>query len=99
MSLDIKTLASQLEAARDDPCLQNLIFRYYQGLELGDSHWRESLHLEKAQTTGKSFEELAENYPQSKQSAEESRLINSHPKGADVNLIMLQKKYGHGRDC
>lgn len=96
MIYDEKTLAWQLELAKDDPCLKNLIFRYYQGLELGDSHWRESIHLEKAQTQGKSFEELLENRPLSKQTLEEQRLMASHPKEVDVNLLMLQKKYGHG---
>ena len=33
-----KTLSEQLEAAGNDKNLQNLIFRYYQGLDMGDSN-------------------------------------------------------------
>lgn len=43
----LKTLSEQLEAVQDDPCLTNLYFRYYQGLELGDSHFRESMYLDR----------------------------------------------------
>ena len=89
-----KTLTEQLEAAKGDACLENLIFRYYQDLELGDSHWRESMCLDKI----KKGEECAfEKCPVSKRQEEEARLVKENP-GVDVNLLMLQRKYGRGRD-
>ena len=92
-----KTLSEQLEAAGNDRCLQNLIFRYYQGLEMGDSHWRESMHLDKIQSKGKSIESFHDEMPKSKWQLEEDRLAKEHP-NVDVNLLMLQKKYGRERD-
>ena len=92
-----KTLSEQLEAAGNDKNLQNLIFRYYQGLEIGDSHWRESMHLDKIQSEGKSMESFLDEMPKSKKQLEEERLVKENP-GIDINLLMLQKKYGRGRD-
>ena len=93
----LKTLSEQLEAAGNDRCLQNLIFRYYQGIEMGDSHWRESMHLDKIQAEGKSIASFCDEMPKSKWQLEEERLAKAHP-NVDINLLMLQKKYGHGRD-
>lgn len=92
-----KTLSEQLESAGNDKNLQNLIFRYYQGLEMGDSHWRESMHLDKFQAEGKSIASFCEDMPKSKRQLEEERLAKAHP-NVDINLLMLQKKYGRGRD-
>ena len=92
-----KDLWDQLEAAKGDSCLENLIFRYYQGIEMGDSHWRESMHLDKIQAEGKSIASFHDEMPKSKWQLEEERLAKDHP-NVDVNLLMFQKKYGHGRD-
>ncbi len=92
-----KTLSEQLEAAGNDRCLQNLIFRYYQGIEMGDSHWRESMHLDKIQAEGKSIASFCDEMPKSKWQLEEERLAKAHP-NVYINLLMLQKKYGRERD-
>lgn len=91
------SLSEQLDAAGDDKSLQNLIFRYYQGLELGDSHWRESIHLERIQKSGQTLDSFYDEFPKSKWNLEEERLAKEHP-GVDVNLLMLQRKYGRERD-
>lgn len=93
----LTTLAKQLELAGDDKNLQNLIFRYYQGLDMGNSHWREGMYMDRIQAQGQILENFYEEMPKSKRQLEEERLIKAHP-GVDINQLMLEKKYGHGRD-
>lgn len=91
-----KFLIDQLNEAKDDENLKNLIFRYYQGLDVGDSHWRESMHLDEGEE-GLSVEKMYNRMKKSKRYLEEERLAKEHP-GVDVNLLMLQRKYGRERD-
>lgn len=81
MNNEQKNLLNLIEEAKDDPCLQNLYFRYIQNLELGDSHWRETMHYEKP----------THEYPSIKRE-EEAKILKQNPY-ADANQIYLMQKY------
>lgn len=76
---DLQDLQEKLDEVKDDPCLTNLYWRYFQNLELGDSHWREDMHLEKPEK-------------ESMQAEEERMILKKNP-NADANLIRLRRKF------
>ncbi len=84
------SLLRRLREVENDPCLQNLYFRYFQDLELGDSHFRESMTLDRF---GCGVENLATQAAQSKQAIEEERIAKGNP-NCDANQIRLMRKYG-----
>lgn len=76
---DLQDLQEKLEEVKDDPCLTNLYWRYFQNLELGDSHWREGMRLDRSEK-------------ESLQEAEERMILKKDPK-VDANLIRLKRKF------
>ncbi len=90
-------LAQQLADAKGDKDLENLIFRYYQGLELGNSHFRESMYLGRFSSPEALLEEMYENRSKSKRQLEEERLAKENP-GKDACQLYLERKYGRRRD-
>lgn len=82
-----------LTEAEGDLCLENLIFRYVQGLELGDSHWREDMHLERFASGIENIQSVYERRSKTKKEYEEEEISRQNP-GMDANQIYLMKKYG-----
>ena len=93
MREELKTLAEELERVKDDPCLTNLFFRYYQGLEGSDSHWRESMSIERFACGVETVESVMDSRPKSKRAAQEAEILASNP-NVDANQLWLQQKYG-----
>ena len=92
-----KTLAQQIYDANGDKFLENLIFRYYQGVELGDSHFREGMYIDRFSSGEELLEEMYENHSKGKRQQEEERLARENP-GKDACQLYLEKKYGPRRD-
>ncbi len=92
-----KTLAQQLYDANGDKFLENLIFRYYQGIELGDSYFRESMCMDRFSSGEELLEEMYENHSKGKRQQEEERLARENP-GKDACQLYLERKYGSRRD-
>ncbi len=84
------SLARRLNEVKDDPVLMNLYFRYFQDLELGDSHFRESMSLDRFSC---GVENTTSYLGRSKQEIEEERIAKENP-NQDANQILLMKKYG-----
>ncbi len=92
MRPDVKELSQHLDDCHDDPFISNLYFRYYQHLDIGCSHWRESF-MDEMKTKGLSLEEAFEKMERSKSASQEAEILARHP-GVDANLIRLRQKYG-----
>ena len=83
-----QTLADKLNEVKHDPSLMRLHFRYWQGLDCGDSHWRESMTADKfiSQTT-------IQEYTRTSQQSIEEEKIARHNSNIDVNQQWLMEKY------
>ena len=83
-----KTLQQKLDEVKHDPSLMRLHFRYWQGLDLSDSHWRESMNPDKFIP-----ESTRQEYARpSKQTIEEERIARQNP-NIDINQRWLMEKY------
>lgn len=91
-----RSLFEMLDSVKGDKCLENLVFRYCQNLELGESHWRESMSFDRFSSGVQSIEQIIDEMPKSKQQLEEEALKKENP-NQDINLLWLQKKYGNTR--
>ena len=96
MRKDVKNLSEHLDECADDPFIQNLWYRYYQHLDIGCSHWRESF-MDEMKSKGMSIEDAFEKIQRSKASSQEAEILARHP-GVDANLLRLQQKYGSSRE-
>ncbi len=81
------SLSKRLNEVKDDPCLVNLYFRYFQNLELGESHWRESMQLDSFGCGVRNKTEAT-----SKQKIEEEQIARNFPH-QDANQLRLIQKY------
>ena len=83
-----KTLQQKLDEVKHDPSLMRLHFRYWQGLDCGDSHWRESMTADKfiGQNT------IQEYTRSSQQAVEEEKIAHQNPT-IDVKQRWLMEKY------
>ena len=85
-----KTFNDELEECKNDPYLTRLWYRYCQHLEIGGTHWRDSMAESKEEKTSDS---MFEHLPKSKDFEIEQKLIAQNP-NVDVNQLRLQMKYG-----
>lgn len=97
MSKELQRLSDELARVKDDPCLVNLYFRYFQGLDGSYSHWRESMSIDKIASGEETLESLMHNRLLSKRARQEAEILASHP-GVDANQAWLQQKYGRQMD-
>ncbi len=92
MEKEVKTFVKEIQEFDLDPHVMNLWYRYIQHLEIGCSHWRDSV-IDEMKAEGRTMGEILDRMMNSKNSNVERELLKKHP-GVDANQLRLQMKYG-----
>lgn len=86
---ELKTLSEKLEKVKHDPYLTNLYYRYYQGLELGYSHFRDSMYLDRFSC---GVESMSENpHYRSYTATIEEEILQNHPNCDACQMRLLER--------